>query len=196
MSTVVADGAFHSRWVARLGEVGVGQRVDRGPSGDSRVSTSRSTAGPVRFTTTAGVLRHAEQLQRTSEVACAVRAAPSTVNTCGSETPSPVRVIASSVTSAVPVAGRPAYAADLGASWPTRSTYGAVASATPVSTRPPWGSRSDPAATAPPTATSPPRDCPTSTWVPGAATRFPPTASMSLPAYGGTCEPSAVTPTS
>ena len=33
MSTVVADGAFQSRWVARLGEVGVGQRVDREPVG-------------------------------------------------------------------------------------------------------------------------------------------------------------------
>ena len=51
-------------------------------------------------------------------------------------------------------------------------------------------------ATAFPTTTSPPSPWPTSSQVPGAVEREPPTVSMSLPAYGGTWLPSAVTPSS
>ena len=197
VGTSSEPGSWASRDVDRRAARGVPQQV----RGQARRSTGRPSGRPARRPARAGVStsrstagagqvhdharrpsRYAEQLQRApGRRSARTQAAPSTAKTCGSDTPSPVSVMA--VVGDVDGAGgrRAAYAADFAASWlDERRRTARCASATPCRPcrrgrpgRPVGDARRRP----PRRRRGPARPRP---GCPGAARGSPPTTSMSL----------------
>ena len=104
----------------QVGEVRVGERVDGLAARAEQALDVEVDGGSGQVDDDRGTVGHAEHLERSGPdlASVAPRLAPSTEKTCGSEAPSPVSVIAASVTSTMPVTGRSAYAAGLG--WQVR----------------------------------------------------------------------------
>ncbi len=129
--------------------------------------------------------------------------AASTVNTCGSAVPEPVKGTRLPDTTPAAVAGHPAIVADASATtapYPAHSPRAAApmpcvtgASAPGVV---PAVESDPPPVTAAPTFTAPPVGSvePTVTLVPGPISRPPPTASITAPSGGVICEPAPTVP--